>query len=62
MTWIRHQRSWRHAPPWKVAINAVLRVFQPQRRKLVVYTQCGPGDPPVVLGYGLGLIDHGGPR
>ena len=54
---------WLHRPWWKVAINTVLRAFQPWPRKLVIYTKCerGPEDPdrpPRVLGYGFGLVLH----
>jgi hypothetical protein len=52
---------WSHRPRCKVLINAVLRALQPWPRKLVIYTDCDGGDgdqPPRVLGYGLGFVQH----
>lgn len=62
--WSCTPEGWRHRPWWKVVINTVLRPFQPQARKLVVYTRCEGGDdadpqrPPRVIGYGFGLVRH----
>lgn len=56
--WHHDGHGWRHRPWWKVAINTVLRAFQPQARKLVVVTHCREADPPEVLGYGVRLVLH----
>ena len=52
-----------HRPPWKVAINAVLRALQPWTlRKFVVITKVewpGRSDQlPRVVGYGFGRVLH----
>lgn len=60
--WVLGPCGWRHRPWWKVAINTVLRVFQPQKRKLVIYTRCAAGEPPSVVGYGIGLVTHERPE
>lgn len=61
--WLWTADGWRHRPWWKVAINTILRVFQPQARKWVVYTVTDPppddpAHPPRVLGYGFGRVLH----
>lgn len=61
MSWRRNpDGSWNHRPRWKVAINTVLRAFQPWTdRKWVVFTRSTVGgDPPAVLGYGFGRVLH----
>jgi hypothetical protein len=61
MSWRRNpDGSWNHRPWWKVAINTVLRWFQPfTDRKWVVYTvSTEGGEPPTTLGYGFGRILH----
>lgn len=61
MSWQRADDGrWLHRPWWKVAINTVLRALQPRRRwKWVLYTRTTrDGDPPTVLGYGFGRIEH----
>ncbi len=51
--------QWVHRPWWKVAINTVLRAFQPQLRKWLVYSVTDDSTtPPTVLGYGFGPIMH----
>lgn len=49
-----------HRPWWKVLINKPLRWLQRGRRwRWVVFTNSTiGGDPPTVLGYGFGPIEH----
>jgi hypothetical protein len=57
----QYDNGWRYRPWWLVAVNTVLRLFQPQRRKLVIYAiaDLGPGRlPPLLLGHGFGLVEH----
>jgi hypothetical protein len=59
--WTLVDGEWHHAPRWKVAINSILRAFQPGPRKLLVYTRAAisPGaGQPLTLGYGVGWILH----
>ena len=59
--WTRVDGHWRHRPVWKMVVNSALRFFQRRGpgRKLVVFTRCTTeGDPPTVLGYGIGMVEH----
>lgn len=61
--WYRAEDGeWRHAPWFKVAINAVLRFFQTRKRParlFVLATRCTKeGDPPRVLGYQFQRVRH----
>lgn len=59
--WVSSNGQWCHRPWWKVAINTVLRLLQPgKRRKWVIYTVSLTDDNgmPVVLNYGFGRVLH----
>lgn len=58
----RDDGEWGHRPWWKVAINTVLRWFQPSPRKWVIATICDDStSPPTVVGYTFRRIHHGPP-
>lgn len=63
MRWVRDSTGeWRCRAWWLVAANTILRLFQPQYRKLLVYVRCnlveGSDEPPTVTGWGIGMIQH----
>lgn len=58
--WVNHGGGkWSHRPWWKVAVNTILRSFQPQAHKWVVFTCADKTTtPPIAVGYGFGRIFH----
>lgn len=58
--WAFRNGQWLHRPWWKVAVNTVLRLFQPQPYKYVIYTNCidRENERPIAIGYGFGRILH----
>jgi hypothetical protein len=62
--WFFVDGQWLHRPPFKVALNKILRLFQPWPRKLVIFSRCDGwlDDRPRCIGYGVGFVTHRSPE
>lgn len=58
--WTFRNGQWLHRPWWKITVNTVLRLVQPQPYKYVIYTNCidRENERPIAIGYGFGRILH----